>query len=172
MEYEDGYDDGYADAKRNLMDKLKVPTIDNLSEVMSIAHDLLAEAYKTSSTQPDLIAITMDNPSGETPLSLGSSRATVYVDEETDLNGLTWTGTTETSSNSSGTRAKAPYGDAIRITPEYGSPYNLYYFGGKWGPEYRPAGGSWETQAIVPAKTSFVYFVAAGGGPVTVSRAS
>ena len=75
---------------------------------------------------------------------------------EVDLNSLAWTGVTASGCNASGTRLKsANVQDFIRFRGPDNKMANYYYFGGKWGAEYRPA--SWDGKARVPAGTAFWY---------------
>ena len=74
---------------------------------------------------------------------------------EVDLNTLTWDGVTASDCNNAGTRLKGDANDVIRFRGPDNKMVNYYYFNGKWGPEYRPAG--WDGKAIVPAGTAFWY---------------
>ena len=75
---------------------------------------------------------------------------------EVDLNSLAWTGVTASGCNAAGTRLKsADIQDFIRFRGPDNKMVNYYYFGGKWGAEYRPS--SWDGKARVPAGTAFWY---------------
>ena len=76
--------------------------------------------------------------------------------EAVDLNALDWTGVTSSTCNTAGTRLSSNGGkDMIKFRSPDGKTVSYYYFGGKWGPNYRPS--SWDGKATVPAGTAFWY---------------
>ena len=73
-----------------------------------------------------------------------------------DLNALDWTGVTSSTCNTAGTRLSSNGGkDMIKFRSPDGKTVSYYYFGGKWGPNYRPK--TWDRKAMVPAGTAFWY---------------
>jgi hypothetical protein len=76
--------------------------------------------------------------------------------EAVDLNALDWTGVTSSTCNTAGTRLSSNGGkDMIKFRGPDGKTVSYYYFGGKWGPNYRPK--TWDGKAMVPAGTAFWY---------------
>lgn len=149
MEYEDGYDDGFADAKKLLLDKMKEPTFGNLDDVSKVLVDMIEKSGGS--------AVAFSKFSSDEPLRFGiGSTYFRFVDSlgDVDLNTLSWEGVTDAES----WRIPGTSADAITLMSDTsGSMTVFYHKDGAWGSKRDHA------VAVIPAGTLCVMHSENGG---------